>query len=123
MGTFLNGSGIEVVLTQSGVLAEGSLIGFIKGKFYNRCQRIHELAAIVLERFLFEWFSSTPSNEEKHTLLLISQKAPSALGNADDIWMFLEENEEFITLCGKYNKIHSTDSSARQHSIGQSIFF
>ena len=103
VGTFLNGSGIEVVLTESGVLAEGSLIGFIKGKFYNRCQRIHELAAIVLERFLFERFSSTLSNKEKHTLLLISQKASSALGNADNIWMFLEKNEEFITLCGKYN--------------------
>ena len=47
VGTFLNGYGIETVL------AEGSFIGFIKGKFYNRCQRIHELVAIVLERLRF----------------------------------------------------------------------
>ena len=31
--TFLNGSGIDTVLAESGVLAEGSLIGFMKGNF------------------------------------------------------------------------------------------
>ena len=96
MSSFLNESRIEVDLTESGVLAEGFLNGFIKDICNNRCQRIKELAAIVLKRFLLERFSSTLSNEEKHTLL-ISQKAPCALGNTDD------KNEEFITLCGKYN--------------------
>ena len=99
MRTFLNRSGIEVDLTEFGVVVEGSHIGFIKDKFYNSCQRIKELAVIVLKWFLLERFSSTLWNEEKHTLLLISQKAPSALGNTDGI----EESEEFITLCGKYN--------------------
>ena len=59
VGTFLNGSGIKIVFAESGVLAKGSLIGFMKGNLYNRCQSIHELVAIVLERLLFyEFFVS-----------------------------------------------------------------
>ena len=66
VGTFLNGSGIETVLAESGVLAEGSLVGFIKGKFYNRCQRIHKLTAIVLEHLLFQRFTDDLSVEESN---------------------------------------------------------
>lgn len=37
-------------------LEEGSLLGFMKGKLYNRCTRIHELLANVLkhQQFLLE---------------------------------------------------------------------
>ena len=37
LGTYLNECGIENVLVESGVLAEGSLAGFIKGESYNHC--------------------------------------------------------------------------------------
>ena len=39
VGTLLADSGIEYMLTEAGVLAEGSAAGFMKGKFYNRCTR------------------------------------------------------------------------------------
>lgn len=39
IGTFLADSGIEYLLTESGILAEGSIGGFIKGKFL---QQIHQ---------------------------------------------------------------------------------
>ena len=45
--------GVEHLLTESGVLAEGSLNGFLKGKFYNRSTRIHQLLATALEKALF----------------------------------------------------------------------
>ena len=34
-------------------MAEGSLNGLLKGKFYNRCTRIHPLLATALEKALF----------------------------------------------------------------------
>ena len=104
VGTFLNGSGIETVLAESGVLAEGSLIGFMKGKFYNRCQRIHELVALVLERLLFQRFMSFLSRKEQDLLLEFATTAPTASANSDKIWFFCLENKEFIALCNKYNE-------------------
>ena len=56
IGTFLAYSGVEYLLTESGVLAEGSLTGFIKGKFYNRCTRLHQILAVVMEQALFSKF-------------------------------------------------------------------
>ena len=34
-------------------MAEGSLNGLLKGKFYNRCTRFHQLLATALEKALF----------------------------------------------------------------------
>ena len=49
VGTFISESGIEFTLTEADILADGSLMmGLIKGKFYNRCIRIHEPLANVL---------------------------------------------------------------------------
>ena len=59
IGTFINESGASHLLTESGILAEGSLMGFIRGKYYNRCVRIHEILALAMERKLYESFTST----------------------------------------------------------------
>ena len=49
VGTFLADSGVEYLFTEAGVLTEGSLAGVIKRKFYNRCTRIHQIFAAVME--------------------------------------------------------------------------
>ena len=46
----INESRLEDIITEEDILAEGSMVGFIKGKFYNRCTRIHEPVANVLEK-------------------------------------------------------------------------
>ena len=56
VGTFIRESGIEFILTEAGVLAEGSVNGFVGGKFYNRCTRIHQILATVLEKSLYQRF-------------------------------------------------------------------
>ena len=56
IGTLIKESGIEFILTEADILAEGSMTGFIKGKFYNRCIRIHELLSNVLEQKLYARF-------------------------------------------------------------------
>jgi len=68
VGTFLNESGAEHLLTESGVLAEGSLMGFIRGKFYNRCARIHDILALAMEIKLYESFLCTLDPEKKNAL-------------------------------------------------------
>ena len=104
IGTFLNGSGIEIVLVESGVLAEGSLVGFIKGKFYNRCQRIDELTAIVLERLLFQRFTDDLSVEEKKAMNEAVLNSPSfESADSNEIHSYLEENHELDDFCERYN--------------------
>jgi len=58
VGTDISDSGLEYLLTEGYVLAEGSLNGFVKGKFYNQCTRIHQITAGVLEQLLYERFLS-----------------------------------------------------------------
>ena len=53
IGTYICDSGIEYLLTEAGILAPGSLAGFIEGKFYNRHCRVHQIIASVMERVLF----------------------------------------------------------------------
>ena len=64
LGTFLADSGMEYILTEVGVLAEGSLAGFVKGKFYNRCTRIHQIIAAVMERELYAKYASLMTDEQ-----------------------------------------------------------
>lgn len=56
LGYYLQGSGIENILSESEVLASGSIPGFLRGKHFNRCKRIHILLSLALERCLFHKF-------------------------------------------------------------------
>jgi hypothetical protein len=84
VGTFINESGVEFILTEADVLAEGSMMGFIKGKFYNRCIRIHELLANVLEMKLYERFLSTISQEEYEAFELVFDSIPHDTYHVDE---------------------------------------
>jgi hypothetical protein len=68
IGTLINETGIEFILTEAEVLAEGSMIGFMKGKFYNRCTRIHELLATALELKLYDRFMMELPQDERQSL-------------------------------------------------------
>ena len=62
LGYYLQGSGIEHILSESGVLASGSVVGFLRGKHFNRCKRIHILLSLALEICLFQKFMENYSN-------------------------------------------------------------
>ena len=68
IGTYICDSGIEYLLTEAGILAPGSLAGFIKGKFYNRCCRVHQIIASVMERVLFLKYKETLTDDENSLL-------------------------------------------------------
>jgi hypothetical protein len=65
LGSYIDGSWIEYILTESGVLAEGSVMGFLKGKFYNRCARLHELVATVMEQKLYASFYRSLTEDDR----------------------------------------------------------
>lgn len=54
--TIIRKSGLEFIQIEAEVLAEGSMMGFIKGKFYSRCTRIHERVANFLDQKLYNRF-------------------------------------------------------------------
>ena len=68
IGTFINESGAEYLSTESGILAEGSLMSFIRGKYYNRCVRFHNIFSLVMERKMYDTFMSTLAQETKYAL-------------------------------------------------------
>lgn len=59
LGKNIYSSGITEILVQSEVLAEGSMNGFLDGKHFNRCKRLHPLVAAALQSLHFEQFFST----------------------------------------------------------------
>lgn len=80
IGKVIAESGGPAMLTESGVLAPGSLRGFIECLNYNRCKRLHPMLALALETLLFRRFMHGYENAD---LVLIELKnAP--LENKDD---------------------------------------
>lgn len=78
VGKFFEESGGPYILAESGVLAQGSLHGFLAGKHYNRCKRLHSLFAAALEILLFEAFLKKMDDEDmveevSHVLSTISE--------------------------------------------------
>ena len=63
-------SGGTSMLTDTGVLAPGSLNGFLTGKHFNRCKRLHPLLALAFESLHFKAFLETCDfKEELHSLI------------------------------------------------------
>ena len=90
--TFINESGAEYLLTESGILAEGSLMSFIRGKYYNRCIRIHDILALVMERKLYDTFISTLTREMKDVLNDLLSNVPQDCGTQEQ---FIETSPIF----------------------------
>lgn len=84
VGTYINDSGSEFILSECDVLAEESMMGFIKGKFYNRCSRIHELLAITLEKKLHNRILADYSKEENHAIHSLMSSVPSDPSSAEE---------------------------------------
>ena len=61
------------MLTDSGVLAPGSLNGFLQGKYFNRCRLLHSILALALEILHFQEFMKTcsQSNDFSYSKLAV----------------------------------------------------
>ena len=54
-------------------MTEGSLNGFLKGKFYNWCTRIHQLLATTLEKALFVKYLEHNNGDKLSTSSIMDQ--------------------------------------------------
>jgi len=60
------------------------MLGFIKGKFYNRCTRIHELLATVLEQKLYERFYASLDQDEQESFQSVMSSVPADPKDVND---------------------------------------
>ncbi|KAK4318062.1 hypothetical protein Pmani_010909 [Petrolisthes manimaculis] len=60
------------------------MMGFLKGKFYNRCIRIHELLANVLEIKLHNRFLQDLSQEEYESFRDLMDAIPREQSKVED---------------------------------------
>ncbi|CAH0563075.1 unnamed protein product [Brassicogethes aeneus] len=56
VGKFIDECGLADVMVESQILASGSVGGFISGKHFNRCKRLHPLMALGFRILLFKSF-------------------------------------------------------------------
>ena len=100
VGTYISDSGLEYLLIESGVLAEGSVNGFVKGKVFNRCTRLHQLVAAVFEAKLFEKFlEASPKDYE----LILNQIRTTDYDDLEAIRK-VTECQEFSSMCAEFEK-------------------
>ena len=67
IGKFIAASGGPSIRNECGVIANGSLCGFLSGKHYNRCKWIHPLFAVAIEIMHFKLFLER--NDDDRNLL------------------------------------------------------
>ena len=117
LGTYLADSGIENLLTEVSVLAEGSLAGFMKGKFYNRCTRIHQILAAVMERASFERYMDLLSDEEASFIKKVMDDSDSTVGHCQTVI----ENALFKDIMKHSSIVSWMDNMEAQQYTGPSM--
>ena len=80
------------------------MMGFIKGKFYSCCRRIHQILANVLEQKMYERFWTGLTPEERDLFNLLINTVPSDPSEVDlhlsdpVVSQHLKKYEQFLEL-------------------------
>lgn len=90
LGKFIDNSGITMLMVSCGLIAEGSLNGFISGKNYNRCKKLHEVNALCLKSLHFKKFL------EKNNYIYEESDIRSILENSLNVDQYLYELEDVL---------------------------
>lgn len=109
IGKFICESGLPHILTESGVLAQGSLRGFLNGTNFNRSKRIHPMLAVALSILHFRSFmkkeqarvdTDVPAIDDQTLYRLLMSIEVDAPANEDDFIKSLPL--ELVELFEKY---------------------
>ena len=107
VGYLIDSSGGPEILVDADVLASGSITGFLKGKHFNRCKRLHLLFATALQVLHFKNFLEEfgPISQELATRMdeLKRSPGPAMLG-------CIEGSQEYKYLMESY-----------EHSVQQTL--
>ncbi|KYQ59961.1 hypothetical protein ALC60_00998 [Trachymyrmex zeteki] len=63
IGKFINNCGISTVMINSDLFASGSVNGFLEGKHFNRCKRLHSIIYLAINILHFENFAALENIE------------------------------------------------------------
>lgn len=71
IGKFIDDSGLKHMMVQSELLAFGSVNGFIAGKHFHRCRKLHPIAALAIQILHFDSFWNLYDIEISHNLMVV----------------------------------------------------
>lgn len=98
IGKFIDDCGPMNIAVESEIIANGSVDGFLKGKHFNRCKRLHPLMALGLEMLCFQSFIEKEDisiNEDVYNNL-------STFIDSSEPFMNVIKNEAISTLMTRY---------------------
>ena len=86
---YISESGAPHLLTESGIIENGSLTSFLLGKSYKRSKRIHQLLALVMEIQHFKSFKLSLQEDDLEKFVLLEDDLPNVTDG--DKKKFVEE--------------------------------
>lgn len=101
IGKFVDESGLTHMMVQSELLASGSVNGFIAGKHFNRCRKLHPIAALAIQILHFESFLNLYEIEISNDLMVVITTLKSK--KIDENFFSKPENVELNDLLNKYD--------------------
>ena len=97
-GKLIDSSGGPEMLTDTDVLASGSMNGFLSGKHFNRCKRLHPLLALSFEVLHFQAFlGALEGKDELQNVLFELQSRQD-----EDVWTQMQSSPVFINCVTMY---------------------
>ena len=98
IGKIISDSGGPDMLTATDVLAPGSLNGFLSGKHFNRCKRLHPILALAFEILHFLAFLKTYEGKDRLEAFI------NDVVNGSITLEYVGESDVFITASTAYAK-------------------
>ncbi|GFU37301.1 uncharacterized protein TNCV_4272931 [Trichonephila clavipes] len=99
IGKVISDCGLTNVMVKSSLLTSGSINGFLDGKHFSSCKRLHPLVALGLEVLNFKSFLQ---HDNTTTLTDFMMEEVKRLQNCE-ISSFRIENEDLKELMNNYN--------------------
>ena len=95
IGKYISESGGPHLLTESGIIENGSLISFLLGKSYKRSKRIHQLFAMAMEIPHFNSFKLSMQEDDLEKFISLEDDLPNVV-DGDKKKLMAEHTNELI---------------------------
>ena len=110
IGKRFQNSGLEDILIEAEVAAQGSISGVLSGHHYNRSVRAHKLMFEALNRFRWKAFVDSCSDDEKLNVFHVAQNLNS-VGPTEKIYEVIEQ-DDFTEVMDMYDSFVQKERSA-----------
>jgi hypothetical protein len=100
LGFYIDGSGGDTIMIDTEVLASGSVNGFLLGKHYNRCKRLHPLLSLAFQSLHFKRFLEVKGPVSGDLLNMLEQVADHP---SPELFETLEQDHTFLNFVDMYD--------------------